>query len=637
VPDATGQQKVERKLAAIVAADVAGYSRLMGGDEVGTLHALKAHRKALIDPTIAAHHGRIVKTTGDGMLLEFASVVDAVTCSVAIQRGMISRNADVPEDKRILFRVGINVGDIIVEEKDIYGDGVNVAARLQELAQPGGICLSRTVRNQVRDKLSLDFEDLGEQTVKNIARPIKVFGLAANDVAALPETMAAPRAPKPPHFRVVSAGAVALVVMLAAAAWWWQGRQIDRSASVAASQNAAHHEARPLSERPTIAVLPFVTLGAVASDDYFGDGLTEDIIAALGRFSDLSVLARNAVFPYKGKSLRPEVVGRELGARYLFEGTIRRTPDRIRISVELTDATKGALLWSTKYDAEPKDVFSIQDDITRRITGALAVRLTKLEQARAAAKPPTSLEAYDLVLRGRELMARVSRSGNAQARDLFERAIDLDPTYAAAYVGLGFVNQRSVIEGWTPDAVEALQRAERLATKAIGLDDSNAGAHALLGEIYLQFGKHQRAVDELRRALDVNPSDANTYGELGTVLLFAGQIEESIKAAETALHFDPNLDIRHLWALGTAYFLAGRSADAARTLERLLARNANYPQAQGMIAAVYAEANRLEDAGRAAAAVHRLNPFFDRSSFGSLFRNPDHQAKIAAALEKAGL
>jgi class 3 adenylate cyclase/TolB-like protein len=635
--DATGRQRVERKLAAIVAADVAGYSRLMGADEVGTLQALKSHRKALIDPMIAAHHGRIVKTTGDGMLVEFASVVDAVTCSVAIQRGMISRNADVPEDKRILFRIGINVGDIIVEEKDIYGDGVNVAARLQELARPGGICLSRTVRNHVRDKVSFDFEDLGEQTVKNIARPIKVFGLAPNDVPALPQTMAAPRARWPRRFGVVIAGAVALVVIAAAAAWWWQGRQIDRAASVATPEEAVHHEARPLSERPTIAVLPFVTLGAVASDDYFGDGLTEDIIGALGRFSELAVLARNAVFPYKGKSLRPEDVGRQLGARYLFEGTIRRTPERIRISVELTDATRGALLWSTQYDAEPKDVFSIQDDITRRITGALAVRLTKLEQARAAAKPPGSLEAYDLVLRGRELMARRSRSANARARDMFERAVDLDPAYAAAYVGLGFVTHRSVIEGWTSDPVEALQRAESLATKAIGLDDSDAGAHALLGAVYLSFGKHERAVDELRRALDLNPSDANTYGELGTTLLFAGQIEESIKATETALHFDPNLDIRGLWALGTAYFLAGRNADAARTLERLLARNANYPQAQVMIAAVYAEANRLEDADRAAAAVRRLNPLFDRSSFGSLFRNPDHQAKIASALGKAGL
>jgi len=630
-------ERVERKLAAILAADIAGYSRLMGVDEEGTLARLKAHRRELIDPKIKEHHGRIVKTTGDGILIEFPSVVETVRCAVEVQRGMVARNASVPQGQRIEFRVGINVGDIIVEGTDIYGDGVNVAARLQELAEPGGICVSRTVRNQVRDKVSLDFEDLGERTVKNIARPVKVFGLAAKDVAALPEMTAAPRAPQPHRIRVVIAGAVALVVIAAAAAWWWHGRQSDTAASVAASEDTARHEARPLSERPTIAVLPFVTLGAVASDDYFGDGLTEDIIAALGRFSDLSVLARNAVYPYKGKQLRPEDVGRELGARYLFQGTIRRTPERIRISVELTDATKGALLWSTQYDAEPKDVFSIQDDITRRITGALAVRLTKLEQARPAANPPTSLEAYELVLRGRELMARETRSANAQARDLFERAIDLDPAYAAAYVGLGEVNRISEIEGWTADPVEALQRAENLATKAIGLDDSNAGAHRLLGAVYLQFGQHERAVDELHRALELNPSDADTYGGLGTALLFAGQIEESIRADETALHFDPHLDIRYLWALGTAYFLAGRNADATRTIERLLARNANFTFGQVMIAAVYAEANRSEDAGRAAATVRRLNPFFDRSSFGSLFRNPDHQAKIASALGKAGL
>jgi adenylate cyclase len=635
--DTTGQQRVERRLAAIIVADVVGYSRLMGTDEAGTLARLKAHRRELIDPMIAEHSGRVIKTTGDGILIEFPSVVGAVLCAAAVQRGMVHRNADVPTEKRIDFRVGINLGDVIIEDGDLFGDGVNIAARLQALAEPGGICLSRSVRNQIRDKWPLPLVDLGEQTVKNIARPIRVFGLAARDVAALPETTAAPAAPPPRRFGLAIAIAAALVVIAAVGTWWWHGWQSDRASSAAPSEDTAHRAARPLSERPSVAVLPFVTLSEASSDDYFGDGLTEDIIAALGRFAELSVLARNAVFPYKGKRLRPEDVGRELGARYLVEGTIRRTSERIRVSVELTDSAKGTLLWSEKYDAEPKAVFSIQDDITRRVAGALAVRLTKLEQARASAKPPSSLEAYDLVLRGRELMARGSRSGYAQARDLFERAVDVDPAYAAAYVGLGFVNQRSVIEGWTPDPVEALQRAESLATQAIGLDDSNAGAHALLGAVYLQFGKHERAVDELRRALDVNPSDANTYGELGTVLLFAGPIEESIKAAETALHFDPNLDIRYLWALGTAYFLAGRGADAARTLERLLARNANYSQAQGMIAAVYAEANRLEDAGRAAAAVRRLNPFFDRSSFGSLFRNPDHQAKIASALGKAGL
>jgi class 3 adenylate cyclase/TolB-like protein/cytochrome c-type biogenesis protein CcmH/NrfG len=630
-------ERVERKLAAILAADVAGYSRLMGADEEGTLARLKAHRRELIDPKINEYRGRIVKTTGDGILIEFPSAVEAVRCAIEVQRGMVTRNAGVPPDKQLQFRVGINLGDIIVEGKDIYGDGVNVAARLEALAEPGGICVSRGVRDPIRDKLPFEFSDLGERTVKNITRPIEVFGLSAKDVAALPEMTATPRVPPPRRSGAVIAAAMSLVVIAAAAAWWWHGRQNDGASSVATSEQAAHPKPRPLSERPTIAVLPFVTLSAAAADDYFGDGLTEDIIAALGRFSDLSVLARNAVFPYKGKSLRPDDMARELGARYLVEGTIRRTPERIRVSVQLTDATKGTLLWSTQYDVESKDVFSVQDDITRRIAGALAVSLTRLEQARAAAKPPSSLEAYDLVLRGRELMARQSRSANAQARDLFQRAIDLDPAYAAAYVGLGFVNRHSVIEGWTADPVEALQRAESLATKAISLEDSNAGAHALLGAVYLQFGQHERAINELQRALDLNPSDANTYGRLGSALLFTGQIEESIKANETALHLDPNPDIDYLWSLGTAYFLAGRTADATRTLEGLLARNPNHTFSQVMIAAVYAQADRPEDAGRAAAAVHRLNPFFDRSNFGSLFRNPEYQAKIAAALGKAGL
>ncbi len=630
-------ERVERKLAAILAADIAGYSRLMGADEEATLARLKAHRRELIDPKIKEHHGRIVKTTGDGILIEFPSVVEAVRCAVEVQQGMVERNADVPQDKRIEFRVGINLGDIIVEGKDIYGDGVNVAARLEALAEPGGICISRAVRDPVRDKLPYEFADLGEHTVKNIARPINVFGLAAKDVAALPETTAAPRAPPRRRFVAAIAAAVALVVIAAAAAWWWHVWQSDRAASVAASEDTAHQEARALAERPTIAVLPFVTLSAGSSDDYFGDGLTEDIIAALGRFSELSVLARNAVFPYKGKGLRPEDVGRELGARYLVEGTIRRTPERIRISVELTESAKGTLLWSQQYDAEPKAIFSIQDDITRRITGALAVRLTKPEQARAAATPPSSLAAYDLVLQGRDLMSRRTRSMNAQARDLFRRAIDLDPTYAAAYVGLGSVERNSMLYGWAADPVEALQRAESLAKKAIGLDDSNSGAHVLLGTVYLSFRQYERAVDELHRALDLNPSDAETYAALGSALLFMGQIEECITADETALHFDPNLEINYLWGLGTAYFLAGRTADAARTFERLLARDADFPFGQAMLAAVYAEADRPEDANRAAAAVRRLNPFFDRASFGSLFRNPEHQAKIASALGKAGL
>jgi adenylate cyclase len=385
-------------------------------------------------------------------------------------------------------------------------------------------------------------------------------------------------------------------------------------------------------------VLPFLTLNAQPGDDYFGDGLTEDIISALGRFPELGVLARNAVFPYKGKQLRTEDLGRELGARYLVEGTVRRSPEHVRVTVQLADASNGRLLWSTQYDTEPKGIFSIQDDITRRVTGALAVRLTKLEQVRSAAKPPKDLEAYDLVLQGRErMMARDTRSANVEARSLFRRAIDIDPGYAAAYVGLGESYLFAVLRGWNDQPNESLIKAQNLATAAIRLDGSSAGAHALLGSVHLQFGQYDQAIDELNLALDLNPSDAETYAEFGYAFLLTGELQRAIDATETALHFDPNLDIDHLWNLGTAYFLIGRTADATRVMEQIVARNPEYVFGRVVLAAAYAESGRPEDAARAAAAVRKLDPFFNPSTFVRGFRDPDPRAKLTKALLKAGL
>jgi TolB-like protein len=415
---------------------------------------------------------------------------------------------------------------------------------------------------------------------------------------------------------------------------WWQE---IRKALEALSESDTSRMLGPLSSRPTIAVLPFLNLSAGSADDYFGDGLTEDIISALGRFSELAVLARNAVFPYKGKQLRSEELGRSLGARYLVEGSVRRSPEHVRVSVQLSDASNGTLLWSTQYDAEPKDIFSIQDKITRQITGTLAVKLTKLEQARSAAKPPNKLEAYDLVLRGRASMARETRSANVEARGLFQRAIDIDPGYAAAYVGLAAAYQRSLVLGWTDQPVETLKRVENLATNAIRLDGSNSGAHALLGSAYLQFRQYDQAIDELKLALDLNPSDAETYGWLGHALLFTGSLEDAIKASETAIRFDPNLDVRRIWDLGMAYFLTRRNADAARVMEQTIAREPGFVFGYVILAAAYAEAGKPEDAARAAAQARKLDPFFDSGSFGSLFRNPEHRAKTASALHKAGL
>jgi adenylate cyclase len=626
--------RVDRRLAAILAADVAGYSRLMGLDEEGTLAQFTDHRCALIEPKIAEHRGRIVKTTGDGMLVEFASVVDAVRCAVEVQRGMVERNTNVPPGKRIEFRVGINVGDIIFDGGDIYGDGVNVAARLETLSDAGGICVSQNVHDQIQNKLEIAFRDAGEQRLKNIERPVHIYHVLLNGrkEATSSKSLKQNRIGLP-----LLAGVLSLIVIGSGAGWWWYGRLNVLFRPLLLTEDGASRNTSTVATPPTVAVLPFLTLNAESAADYFGDGLTEDIISALGRFSELAVLARNTVFPYKGTQLKTEELGRALGARYLIEGSVRRGPDRIRVSVQLADATNGILLWSTQYNIEPMDIFSIQDDITRQITGALAVKLTKLEQARAAAKPPNDLAAYDLVLRGRAMMSRKSRSANVEARSLFQRAIEIDASYAAAYVALGDAYYTTLLQGWTAEPAETLQRMQNLATTAIGLDVFNTGAHALLGRVYLSFRQYQKAIDELKVALDLNPSDAETYSWLGQALLFDGAVEDSIKAIETALRFDPNLDVEQLWILGTAYFLAGKMAEATRTMEQLASRDSTTAHNHIMLAAVYAESGRPDDAARAVADVRKLDPFFKIDSFGSLFRNSDHQAKILSALRKAGL
>jgi len=384
-------------------------------------------------------------------------------------------------------------------------------------------------------------------------------------------------------------------------------------------------------------VLPLDSLAEGTKDDYFAVGLTDDILSALGRFSEFTVRSHNAVFAYKGKNPRPEEVGRDLDVRYVVEGSIRRSPERIRISVRLTAAARNALLWSENYDVAPNEIFSVQDDITRRIAGTLASRLTNLELAKASTKPPSSMEAYDLVLRGRDLLGRVNRSANSQARALFDRAIELDAGYAPAYIGLGQVELNGVMQGWTADPEAALQRAEALGQKAIALDSTSAGAHALLGGTYIRYADYDRALDEMRRAVELNNSDPNAYTGLGTALLWSGDVEGSVKAFETANKLGLEFTRNDSFMLGIAYLLADRSADAVRTLERSLERNKADAYSNAILAAAYAEAGRQADALRQAAAVRELHPRFDSADFGSLLRKPELRTKLAAALSKAGL
>jgi TolB-like protein/class 3 adenylate cyclase/Flp pilus assembly protein TadD len=621
-------EHVERKLAAILAADVVGYSRLMGTDEVGTLRALKGARKDDIDPAIAGYGGRIVKTTGDGLLAEFPSVVDAVACAVTVQRKRLARNAGIAEDKRIVLRVGINIGDIIIDGNDIFGDGVNIAARLESICEPGGLCISDLACDQVRGKLPLTFTDRGEQQVKNIARPVRVFGLTPQAIAEAPELEPGRTAPARPRNRAILAAAVAGVLALGGAGAWWTMRQ---STPLASAPQAA------TDVRPSIAVLPLVSLAEAGKEDYFADGLTEDIISALGRFSEFVVRSRNAVFAYKGKTPKPEEVGRELDVRYIVEGSIRRSPERIRIAIRLTAAARATQLWSENYDVAPKDIFSVQDDITRRIAGTLASRLTGLELAKAATKPPNSLEAYDLVLRGRDLYGRVNRTANSQARALFQRAIELDPGYAPAYIGLGRVELNGVMSGWTADPEAALQRAESLGQKAIGIDPAIAGAHSLLGSIYIRYADYDRALDEMRRAVKLNNSDPDAYAGLATASLWSGDVDQSVKDFETASRLGLTFTVNDSFILGVAYLLADRSADAIRTLERSLERNKTDPFTNAILAAAYAAAGRQDDAARQAQTVKTIDPRFDSADFGSLLRKPELRSKLTAAMTKAGL
>jgi len=631
----TGGQPVERRLAAIMAADVVGYSRLMGADEIGTLRALQAHRRELMDPKIAAHRGRIVKTTGDGVLVEFPSAVEGVASAIAVQRGIALRNAEVAEDNRLTFRIGINVGDIISEAGDIFGDGVNVAARLESLCEPGGLCISRAVRDQVRDKLPVTFDDLGEQHVKNIARPVRAFGLTPQAIAALPELTPQGLVVRGARYRPwIIAALVAVTLVAGGAAWWMIGAPPPAPLSV---EPAATTPVPIGAARASIAVLPLEALGAEGGSDYFADGLTEDIISALGRFRELSVMSLGAVFAYKGKHPSPMEVGRDLKVRYVVDGSIRRAPERIRVAVSLTDTDRSAVLWSEKYDAEPKDIFAVQDQITRRISGALALQVTGLELARSATKPPNNLEAYDLVLRGRGLLSRLTRSANAQARALFERAIALDPNYAPAYVGLGQVDMRAANQGWTQDPGEALERAEKLAQKAITLDDLSSNAHALLGDAAVQFGDFDRALGELKRAIDLNGSDAESYGHLVAVLLYRGDTAGAIGAGELLAQFQPEIPDGAAFNLGIAYILADRGADAVRILERAIDRNPGPLVTNVMLAAAYAAVGREQEAERQAERVHQRFPTFSRDRFGSAFRDPTLRAKLNQALEKAGL
>ena len=624
----------QRRLAAIVAADVVGYSRLMGGDESGTLAALKALRHELVDPKLADHGGRLVKTTGDGLLVEFASVVDAVSCAIDLQTAMAERNVDVPEDRRMVFRIGVNEGDIIVDGDDIFGDGVNVAARMQEIAPPGGLCVSSRVYDDVRNRLDAFFEDGGERALKNIARPVQVYRWtpgATGGATAGQSVKATARLS-----RMTWTIAAAAVVALGIAGWWWSSAPTGRPDAERATTASAAEAARSVASRPGVAVLPFVNLSGDPSQEYFSDGLTEDVIAALGRFGSLTVMARNAVFPFKGKNAKPAEIGHELDVRYIVEGSVRRAGEQIRVSVQLTDALAGKLLWSQQYDEGLKDVFAVQDAITRQLAGALAVNLTRIELQRALSKPTESLDAYDLVLRGRERLLSSTRGANREARQLFERAAELDPKYADAYAWGGRAYFEMATFGWTEDPNVALERTLELSGKAVMLDPDSVLGHRVIGLVDLARAEYEQGSAEIDRALALNPSDSVGLQAQAAALLWLGRLDESIELSEAALHFDPISPDDALFNLGLAYYEQRRHDDALRVLKRATARSPENPFIHALLAATFAQLGLLTQAARERDGVLRLNPFFDPATFGSRFQNPAHHAYLVEGVRKAG-
>ena len=619
-----------RRLATILFADIDGYSRLMRADEERTLDDLHAHLTELVGPVVERFHGRIVKTVGDGVLVEFASAVEAVRSAVELQRGMVERNIDTPAERRQAFRIGLHLGDIIVSDDDVFGDTVNLAARLQGLAEPGSIVLSASVYEQVRDKLALPFRSLGARTLKNIDRPIRTYSL---DAAALSETGGATVRPATARRRMMALAAIGAVTALIAggAVAYFTGRLSSTEEAAAASVRQSTDSGL------SVAVLVFANQSGDAAQDYFSDGLTEDITRALGRFKELTVIAYGAVLPFRNKELPPAEIGRALNARYLVSGSVRRMGNRVRVTVQLGDAANGTQLWSEQYDDELSDIFAVQERIARRVAGTLASNLQQIALQKSLRKPTDNLDAYDLVLRARALAADPTRLANRSARELLERVIQLAPGYADAYAQLADAYFQRAAFGWSEFAQSDIETAIRLAQKAIELDEECVLAHGVLARAYTSILKYDIGLAESERALQINPSDSEALLTRAAVLLWTGRIDESIAAAEAAMRLNVNIGSEASLNLGLAYLLSHRDADAVRLLEAARARYPTHPLLDFPLAAAYAELGRTDDALDAVQQGKRKNPHFDLASFGSRFQDPALQRRVEESLRKAGL
>ena len=680
-------QEVKRKLTAILSADVKGYSRLMGEDEVGTIQTLNAY-KELMAGLIQHHHGRVVDAPGDNVLAEFGSVVDAVECAVEIQKELKTRNAQLPENRKMEFRIGINLGDVIEDGEQILGDGVNIAARLESLSEVGGICISGTAYDQVRNKLELGYEYLGEQTVKNIALPVRVYKVMMEPEAA--GKVIGEKKAKLKQWQKAAIGLVVVVIVVFAAVMVWKfyispapqpevaskdkitlAPSEKPSATIPAvpapSVETASKEkvtpplpekvtkpapppapkmevaskekmAFPLPDKPSIAVLPFVNMSGDPTKDYLSDGITEEIINALSKSPNVFVIARNSTFTYKGKPVKVQQVAEDLGIRYVLEGSVQWSGDRVRITAQLIDALKGYHLFSERYDRELKDIFTLQDEITMKVLTAMRVALIHGEQARAIDKGTKNLDAYLKLLQAFAHMQVANREKVALARQLVEESLALDPHYASAYAALSHVNIIEVYVGASKSPKESLDRAEELARKVLSSDDSHMYAHSVLSLTYVFKRQFDKAIPEAEKAVALSPNSAFAVFMIGTALLHSEQFEEAIPYFKKSLRLSPIANNQCLVNLGGAYRFLGRYEEAIATYEKAVQLQPDYVPARVALAAAYALAAREEEARAEAAEVMRIDPQFSLERWAKTYAFRQALVdQVVEALRKAGL
>ena len=579
-----------RKLAAIMAIDVVGYSRLMGEDEAGTARVVREHRDAA-RPFVSDMGGRIVKTMGDGLLLEFPSVVDAVECAAAIQRLMVERNAETPESKRIVYRVGVHLGDVLIEGEDIVGEGVNIAARLEGICEPGGVLISGAVYEHVRGRVEASFVDLGERDLKNIARPVHAYRLAfdhpatANSAAIKPEVTAATR------------------------------------------------------DTPSIAVLPFQNMSGDPEQDYFADGISEDIITALSKLSQLFVIARNSSFSFKGKNVQVQEIGKTLGVRYVLEGSVRKVDKRVRITAQLIDATNDGHLWAERFDRDLTDIFAVQDDVTGQIVGALSLNLGQGDRRRLMVEHTENMEAFDCFLRGRELWWRHAKEANAQARELLLRTTELDPQFAPGFAWLGAAHINDYVSQWTDQPSRSLDLAYEAATRSAALDPKLPAAYWALIFANLWMRRYDEAIRAGESAIANNPNDAEALNGLGVVLHYGGRSTEALRYFERAMALNPLCPVMWLHFQGQVYYQLQRYDEAESVLKRRIFRTPETDASRVLLAATYGQTGRLDEAREQWREVLRVNPAYSLEHRRTVlpYKNPADFETVVDGLRKAGL